>query len=134
MKLGEQWQVPFCRVSNCGQDCVDGAALGCWVCSLDGDWLGADPLDAGASLGGDSVSGASLDANSLTGGTISLKAGGVSLDDNSLDSGISLSADSLTGGGISLKAGGVSLDAAEVPFAGDSLGGISLGEAPLDPA
>jgi hypothetical protein len=110
VKPGEQVQVPFCKVSNIGQDWVDGAGLGCWVCSLDGDWLGADPLDAGASLGGDSVSGASL------------------------DSGISLGGDSLTGGGISLKASGVSLDAAEVPLAGDSLEGISLGEASLDPA
>jgi hypothetical protein len=109
VKPGEQVQVPFCRVSNSGQDWVDGAALGCWICSLDGDWLGADPLDAGTSLGGVSVSGASLD-------------GGISLGDG----GTSLKADGATLGGDSVSGSGASLDADpldpdEVPLAVDSL-------------
>jgi hypothetical protein len=95
VKPGEQWQVPFCRVSNIGQDWVDGAALGCWVCSLDGDWLGADSLEAdgasvgvdAASLGGISETGASLEGDislgddSLTGEP----ANGTSLENDSLD-------------------------------------------------
>jgi hypothetical protein len=55
VKPGEQWQIPFCRVSKSGQDWVDGGELG--DDSLDGDWFGADPLDAG---------GASLDGSAKT--------------------------------------------------------------------